>query len=95
MEVSDDLWHFVCDDETQEWTWKRLSPAGEELAVSAYAFASLRVCIADAEQAGFDPSTTAVRRLRASELGASAHPHGERRRRPRDSSRRWLRLSKH
>jgi hypothetical protein len=95
LDVSRDIWQFVCDDETGEWTWKRLSPTGEELAASAYAFASLRVCIADAERAGFHPTTTVVRRLRASDLGATGHPRGERRRRPRDSSRPWLRLSKH
>jgi hypothetical protein len=95
MEVSDDLWHFISDDQTGEWTWKRVSPSGEELAVSAYSFASLRVCVADAERAGFNPSTTRVRRLRASDLGKPTQSHAERRRRPRDSSRPWLRLSRH
>ena len=93
--AAEDLWHFVYDDRTGEWSWRRLSATGEELAASPYAFASLRVCVADAEGAGFNPDTMLVRRMRASDLDESAQAHGERRRRARDSSRPWLRLSRH
>jgi hypothetical protein len=80
-----DLWHFVCDDATGHWTWKRASPTGEDVAVSSYAFASFRVCVADAERAGFDPNTTVVRRVRSSDVEVRPEPsYRDRRRRPRD-----------
>jgi hypothetical protein len=90
-----DVWHFVCDDHEGFWTWRRLSPSGEEIAHSSYTFRSFNVCVADAELAGFVNNTSAIRRVRTSELephpehmdvgnarGAAAHAF-ERRRRSR------------
>ena len=89
-----DIWHFVCDDHDGSWTWRRVSPGGDEVAHSSYSFQSFNVCVADAEHAGFVNNTTGVRRVRTSELesqpagtGVDAHGGGvgmfERRRRPR------------
>lgn len=63
-----DSWYFVYDEPTALWTWKKLSPAGEELGQSAFSFASFTVCVSDAERAGFDADVSAVRRVRSSEL---------------------------
>ena len=80
-----DLWHFVCDDVTGQWTWRRVSPNGDDVATSMYAFASFTVCVADAERAGFDANVTVVRRMRSADLALETpRPHVERRRRPRD-----------
>jgi len=80
-----DLWHFIYDEPTGHWMWKRMSPAGDEIAESVFSFASFRVCVADAERAGFDPKTTAVRRVRSSELEAPPDMSlMERRRKPRN-----------
>src|SRR5690348_11431827 len=81
-----DVWHFVCDETTGHWSWKRISPTGAHVAESPYSFASFRVCVADAERAGFNPTTTVVRRLRSSDLELKPTPHLERRRRPRDAT---------
>jgi hypothetical protein len=82
-----DLWHFIRDDTTGQWSWRRVSMAGEDVAVSSYAFASFRVCVADAERAGFNPHATVVRRLRSSDLEVVPSPaQGERRRRIRSPS---------
>jgi hypothetical protein len=91
-----DVWHFVCDDHEGSWTWRRLSPAGEEVARSSFSFRSFNVCVADAELAGFVNNTAGVRRVRTSELhpgstGKAADAQTlssrapERRRRPRHS----------
>jgi hypothetical protein len=81
-----DLWHFVCDDVTGHWSWKRVSPTGEELGASSYSFAAFRVCVADAERAGFNPATTVIRRLRSSDVEVRPQPaQPERRRRQRSS----------
>jgi hypothetical protein len=80
-----DVWHFIYDEPTGHWMWGRTSPAGDELAQSVFSFASFRVCVADAERAGFDPQTTVVRRVRSSELASPPHtPLPERRRKPRN-----------
>ena len=85
--LESDVWHFVCDDVTGQWSWKRVSPTGEELAASSYSFAAFRVCVADAERAGFNPDTTVVRRLRSSDLEIKPQPaQSERRRRPRSQT---------
>ena len=91
-----DVWHFVCDDDDSSWTWQRHSPSGEELDRSLYSFRSFNVCVADAQRAGFHNHETALRRVRASELGPLQRDSGgeghvastrtvERRRRPRDN----------
>jgi hypothetical protein len=82
-----DLWHFIYDEPTGHWMWKRSSATGQEIAESAFSFASFRVCVADAERAGFNPSTTIVRRVRSSELTTQPDmPRLERRRKPRTFS---------
>ena len=79
-----DSWFFVYDEPTGLWVWKRVSASGEEVAQSAFSFASFTVCVADAERSGFDPNAEAVRRVRASDLALRPHmPQLERRRRPR------------
>jgi hypothetical protein len=85
VESDSDLWHFICDELTGQWMWRRVSASGEEVAHSVFSFASFIVCVSDAERAGFDPKTTTVRRMRSSELAAPpGMPPLERRRKPRD-----------
>jgi len=81
-----DLWHFICDEPTGYWSWKRVSSNGDEVATSMYSFASFRVCVADAERCGFNPTQTVVRRIRSSDLEVrGVVAHAERRRRARVS----------
>ena len=86
-----DLWHFVCDDDDNSWKWRRMSPDGEEVAHSSYSFQSFNACVSDAELAGFVNTTSALRRVRASELmaeqprsGIESAGHADRRRRSRE-----------
>jgi hypothetical protein len=81
-----DIWHFIYDEPTGQWSWARVAFDGEEVAESAYTFASFRVCVADAERAGFDPSTTVVRRLRSCDVQRKQPAPPDRRRRPRDTN---------
>jgi hypothetical protein len=87
LQLSDlDTWHFVCDEGTNQWSWRRVAQTGEEVAASPFSFASFRVCVADAERAGFSPSTTVVRRLRSSDIEVTGDAlRHERRRRPRSA----------
>jgi hypothetical protein len=82
-----DLWHFLCDEQKGLWTWKRVSLTGQEVASSAFSFASFNVCVADAERAGFVHNTGNVRRVHfhMSGRGAKATDAAERRKRSRDS----------
>jgi hypothetical protein len=58
---------------------------GQKVAESAFSFASFRVCVADAERAGFDQDNTLGRRVRSSELETPPNvPMADRRRKPRN-----------
>jgi hypothetical protein len=85
VQSDSDLWHFIYDELTGHWMWRRISAAGEEVAQSLFSFVSLQVCVADAEREGFNPHTMVVRRIRSSELESAPDiPRLERRRRPRN-----------
>jgi hypothetical protein len=82
-----DVWHFVCDERNRFWIWKRVSADGQELAVSAYTFASFNVCVLDAERAGYSDGRS-IGRLR-DYLPDGSVPHDnvpERRRRVRKAT---------
>jgi hypothetical protein len=84
VDSQSDLWHFICDEPSGQWMWKRVSASGEELARSLFSFASFVVCVADAERAGFDPEAAVVRRVRSSKLPSfRGMQQLERRRKPR------------
>lgn len=84
-----DVWTFILDDGTSLWSWRRVSPAGEQIADSLFAFASLNGCVTDAQRAGFLNSPGKLRRLKASELSGTGEGYTsglqgqERRRRKR------------
>lgn len=62
-----DLWHFICEESTGAWTWRRLSESGEEVDCSDFSFQSFNVCVADAERSGFTNNTKALRRVHSIE----------------------------
>jgi hypothetical protein len=78
-----DVWHFVWDESEETWTWQRVSPTGQALAESPYAFRSFNACVADAARAGYDDKATPSRRVRSSELQPLGHAPERRLRRRR------------
>ena len=70
--MSTDLWHFICEDNDDSWTWRRVSSTGDLVSESDFSFKSFNVCCADAERAGYQSRVTPFRRLRASELVAES-----------------------